>query len=153
MPTKGQCVKNVQKSLNKSAEGSHRMNTFFETTRNKQHEQDNEQQRPEGRGVPGLSSAKRSTLSSTDDDNVLNESTETLASNTSLNESHDCSLELDDTDNTADQNENSEDDDDGDDDDDDDDDEEDSDNEIYVVPGPGFASRDAVALDNCVYDE
>ena len=43
-----------------------------------------------------------------------------------LNESHDCSLELDDTDDTADQNENS---------DGDDDAEEDSDNEIYLLPG------------------
>ena len=109
------------------------MNTFFETTKNKQHEQDIEQQRPEDTDVPGPSSAKHPTLSSTDDDDVLNESTETLASNTSLNESHNCSLELYDTDNTADQNENS-------DDDDDDDAEEDSDNEIYVPPGPGFAS-------------
>ena len=44
------------------------------------------------------------------DDDVLNESTEPLVSNTLLNESHDCSLELDDMGNTADQNENSDDD-------------------------------------------
>ena len=105
MPTKDRRVKNVQKSLNKSAKGSHRMSTFFETTKNKQHEQDNEQQRPENTDVTGPSSAKRPTLSSTDDGDVLNISTETLASNTSLNESHHCSPEPDDTDNTADQNE------------------------------------------------
>ena len=96
------------------------------------------------RDVLGPSSAKRPTLTSTDDDNVLNESTETLATNMSLNESHDCSLELDDTDDTADQNKNS---------DEDDDVEEDSGNELYVPPGPGFASSDDVVLDNCVYDE
>ena len=87
MPTKDQRVKNVQKYFNKSAKGSHRMNTFFKTTKNKQHEQDNEQPRPEDMDVPGPSSAKRSTLSSIDDDNILNESTETVASNTSLNKS------------------------------------------------------------------
>ena len=132
------------------------MITFFKMTKNKQHEQDNEQQGPENTDVPGPSSAKCPTLSSTDDDNVLNESTETLASNmllneihdclvsnTLLNESHDCSLELDDMDNTADQNENS----------DDNDVEEESDNQIYVPPGPGFASSDDVALDNHVYYE
>ena len=143
MPTKDRRVKNVQKSLNRSAKGSNRMNTFFETTKNKQHEQDNEQQEPEDTDVPGPSSAKRPTLSSTDDDDVLNESTETVASNTSLYEGHDCSLELDDTDNTADQNENS----------DDDDAQEDSSNEIYVPPAPGFASPDDVALENRLYDE
>ena len=66
--------------------------------------------------------------------------------NISVNESHDCLLELDDTGSTVDQNENS------DDDDDDDDAEEDSDSEIYVPPGRGFASPD-VALDNCLYDQ
>lgn len=93
--------------------------------------------------VPGPFSAKHLMLSSTDNDNVLNESTETLASNISLNESCDCSLELNDVDNTADQNENS----------DDADTEEDSDTEIYLPPGPGFASPDDVVFDNCVYYE
>ena len=137
------------------------MNTFFKITKIKQHEQDNEQQRPEDMDVPGPSSAKCSTLSNIDDDYVLNELTETLASNMSLNESHDClasnmslnerhdcSLELHGTENTADQNENNDDDDD----DNDDDAEEDSDNEIYAPSGPGFASPD-VALDNHVYEK
>ena len=110
MPTKDQHVKHVQKSLNKSAEGSHWMNTFNKTTKNKQHEQDNKQQRPEDTDAPEPSWAKRPTMSSTDDDDALNESTETLASHISLNKSHDCSLDLDDMDNTGDQNENSDDD-------------------------------------------
>ena len=91
--------------------------------------------------VPGPFSAKHLMLSSTDNDNVLNESTETLASNISLNESCDCSLELNDVDNTADQNENS----------DDADTEEDSDTEIYLPPGPGFASPDDVVLVTTMY--
>ena len=62
----------------------------------------------------------------------------------SVNESHDCLLELDDMGSTVNQNENS---------DDDDDAEEDSDSEIYVPPGRVFASPDDVALDNCLYDQ
>lgn len=91
--------------------------------------------------VPGPFSANHLMLSSTDNDNVLNESTETLASNISLNESCDCSVELNDVDNTADQNENS----------DDADTEEDSDTEIYLPPGPGFASPDDVVLVTTMY--
>ena len=79
---------------------------------------------------------------------MLNESQDCLVSNTSLNESHVCSLELDDKDNIADWNEISDDDDD-----DDDNAEEDSDNETYVPPGPGFASPDDLALDNRVFDK
>ena len=83
-------------------------------------------------------------MSSTGDEDLFNALIETLASNTSLNERHDYSLELDDTDNTADQNESNDDDyddddDDYDDDDDNDDGEKDSDNEIYVPPGSVFA--------------
>ena len=108
MLTKDRRAKNAQKSLNRSAKVSHWMNTFFEITKNNMNRRTNKQ-RPEDRDVPWPSSAKRPALINIDDD-VLNESTETLVSNTLLNESHDCSLELDDMGNTADQNENSDDD-------------------------------------------
>ena len=43
MLTKDRRAKNAQKSFNRSAKVSHRINTFFEITKNKQHEQENKQ--------------------------------------------------------------------------------------------------------------